>query len=659
VAPRSSPPKLPSDPIIAAFVALVADAPVVGFIKDVDGRYVYANRYLRATVFDRMKSGWLGATDAEIWPPDVAAVVHSSDQATLRGKSLQVFTQAMPVGDESHAFLVMKLPLVLTDGRVYLGGIGVDQTAGLLMGAERNLLASVVEEVGESVMIADLDSRITYVNAAFERATGYTRDEVLGQNARILNSGVQSRSFYEAMWGALRDRSLWASDFVNRRKDGSLFTEQVVISAIRDASAGITGYVAVKRDVTRERALEQRSARLARERVLIAETLRGLRTGDTPEDTAQAICRQVLGLSGVAAAQLFVFEVDGRAVTIGFAIADQPDPPLQRLPSVPSRDLRSRAAQGPWIQSWAARPGDPYYEELKGLGAHLVASAPVRANDDLIGLLVIDALESADEATFAESLAALVEFADLAAALIARDVADRTEARRAKAQIREIIDSRAFEPVFQPIIDLKRDAIVGYEALTRFAGGASPVLLFGEAAAIGLGPDLEIATLTAAWAAAKALPGSAWLSLNVSPALIMSPKPLRGVLRGTKREIVFEVTEHAEIADYKAFRSAFADLGPSKALAVDDAGAGFASLRHILELRPAYVKLDRWLIAGLDSDEARQAMIVGLRHFARSTGCLLIAEGVETAAELSVLRTLEVDLAQGYVLGRPAPVDEL
>ena len=119
------------------------------------------------------------------------------------------------------------------------------------------------------------------------------------------------------------------------------------------------------------------------------------------------------------------------------------------------------------------------------------------------------------------------------------------------------------------------------------------------------------------------------------------------------------MTEHAEIADYKAFRAAFGDLGPRKALAVDDAGAGFASLRHILELRPAYVKLDRWLIAGLDSDEARQAMIVGLRHFARSTGCLLIAEGVETAGELSVLRKLEVDLAQGYVLGRPAPIDEL
>ena len=113
---------------------------------------------------------------------------------------------------------------------------------------------------------------------------------------------------------------------------------------------------------------------------------------------------------------------------------------------------------------------------------------------------------------------------------------------------------------------------------------------------------------------------------------------------------------HQRIGDYEAFRASFGKLRPKMELAVDDAGAGFASLRHILELRPAYVKLDRSLIAGLESDEARQAMIVGLRHFARSVGCRLVAEGIETEAELAVLRSLEIELAQGFLLGRPLPV---
>jgi EAL domain-containing protein (putative c-di-GMP-specific phosphodiesterase class I) len=118
------------------------------------------------------------------------------------------------------------------------------------------------------------------------------------------------------------------------------------------------------------------------------------------------------------------------------------------------------------------------------------------------------------------------------------------------------------------------------------------------------------------------------------------------------------VTEHTAITDYPAFRAAMAALGPNVEFAVDDAGTGFASLRHIVELRPAFVKLDRSLIAGIESDDARQAMIVGLCHFASVTGCRLIVEGIETDSELSVLRGLAIELGQGYLLGRPLPAAE-
>ena len=102
-----------------------------------------------------------------------------------------------------------------------------------------------------------------------------------------------------------------------------------------------------------------------------------------------------------------------------------------------------------------------------------------------------------------------------------------------------------------------------------------------------------------------------------------------------------------------------ASLGPNVEFAVDDAGVGFASLRHILELQPAFVKLDRWLVTGLDADEARKAMIVGLAHFARSTGCRLIAEGIETDREFAALRSLNIHMGQGYLLGRPAEISAI
>jgi len=114
-------------------------------------------------------------------------------------------------------------------------------------------------------------------------------------------------------------------DLVNRRKDGSLFTEEAIISPISDASGAITSYVAVQRDVTNERALMDRSTQLARQRALIAGTIRGLRPGDTPEATAQAICRQVVTLAGIEAAQLLLFGLDGHTSPIGFVITGRPD----------------------------------------------------------------------------------------------------------------------------------------------------------------------------------------------------------------------------------------------------------------------------------------------------------------------------------------------
>jgi PAS domain S-box-containing protein len=645
---------------VDAFVALVEDAPLTAFVKDPAGVYLYANRYLRTALADQVGTEWTGRTDDDIWPPATAALVRRNDALALRSGTVQLFTQPMPIGGTPHTYLVMKFPLIASDGSVNLGGIGIDQTERLTIATERDNLATVVEQVAESVIIADLDARITYVNAAFERVTGYSRDEVMGQNPRIISSGVQPQAFYQAMWAALTSGVPWVADFINRRKDGTLFTEEAVISPIRDASGAMTSYVAVKRDVTRERALEARSAQLVRERALIAETIRAIQAVDTPEATAQAICQQVIRWSGINAAELFIFELDGRATPIGFVIAGKPDPPLLRLPYERSQHLRTRASEGPWIEPWVPRRWHPYNDLLTALGRHhLVAYAPMRSAGELIGILVINADESVDERTLAESMPGLVEFADLAAAIVGRDVAERTEVGQARESIRRIIANSAFSPVFQPIVDLEGASILGYEALTRFADGIAPEVMFAEAAAAGLGLELEIATLKAALAAAADLPSSAFLSLNVSPGMIIAGRRLKRLINRAGRRIVLEVTEHAEIADYDVFRAALAALRPRTELAVDDAGAGFASLRHILELRPTYVKLDRSLLAGVEADEARQAMIVGLRHFARSVDCQLIAEGIETEAELAVLRSLDIGLGQGYLIGRPERVQEL
>ncbi len=117
---------------------------------------------------------------------------------------------------------------------------------------------------------------------------------------------------------------------------------------------------------------------------------------------------------------------------------------------------------------------------------------------------------------------------------------------------------------------------------------------------------------------------------------------------------MLELTEHDPVDDYALLRTALEGLGEGTRLSVDDAGSGYASLQHILALRPAYVKLNIAFVSGLHDDPARQAMVAGLRHFATQTGSELIAEGVETADERLALDQLAVRLGQGYLLGRPA-----
>jgi PAS domain S-box-containing protein len=529
------------------------------------------------------------------------------------------------------------------------------RAAGAAAEADRRRLAIAIEQSPESVVITDASGRIEYVNPSFERVTGYTAAEAIGQNPRMLQSGLQNPAFYEAMWRTLTDRRPWVGDFVNRRRDGSLFTEEAVVSPVHDAVGSLVGYVAVKRDVTTERSAQVSEQLRARERGDIAQALAAMHPQATPEETADAVCHQIVLLPEASVAAILAFDLDRRATPLGAAAAD--GRAMGRLPLGGARaaHLRERATEGPWVESWSGDHRQPRSHEFHALGIRALAYAPIRIDQAVVGLLEVGSAGPDAPDRLTERLPALVEFASIASAVLGPAISSRAQLGRSRERIQAIIDRGAFHPVFQPIVDLTSLAVVGHEALTRFDDGTPPETQFGAASAVGLGVDLEVATLLAALAAADAQPASRWLSVNVSPTLVLAGDLLRSLVSGHRGRLVLEVTEHAVIGDYAAFREAVRVLGPGVQVAVDDAGAGFASLRHIIELRPDIVKVDRSLVAGIDADPARQALLAGLRHFADSQACSLIAEGVETMAELATLVTLGVRTGQGYLLGRPAP----
>jgi len=139
----------------------------------------------------------------------------------------------------------------------------------------------------------------------------------------------------------------------------------------------------------------------------------------------------------------------------------------------------------------------------------------------------------------------------------------------------------------------------------------------------------------------------------VSPGQLLANGDLAAELAGTDRAIVLEITEHERIADYRSVTEHVRRLPVSPQLSVDDTGSGFASLRHVLELAPRFIKLDQAWIRGINGDPSRQALISGLVHFANRTSADLVAEGIEEPAELETVRTLGVSYAQGFLLGRP------
>ncbi len=418
----------------------------------------------------------------------------------------------------------------------------------------------------------------------------------------------------------------------------------------------------------RNQAARDQRRRAADGRMIIAQALGRLDQGATPGRTAEAICQDAAHLPGVDAAGLLHFNASGTAIPSAVATADQRSPRLPvaaALPPLRTRDLRARAAGGAFVERLDpdAEPEASvrhHLEQLRRDGIRAMAHAPIVVAGRMTGILSVARGGRTDAEALVdltEALPSLTDLAAVAAALLGLTRQRPRPTAQSRREVEAILEHHTFHPVFQPVVTVADRVRIGHEALTRFDGGAAPDQVFASAAGVGLDQALELACLRAAVAAAAGLePPGAWLSLNVSPDLLVAaPAELAEVVAAAGRPVVLELTEHVVIDGYGPVREALAQLGPAVRLAVDDAGSGFASLRHILELQPAFIKLDISLVRDLHRDPARQAMIAGLDAFARRTGCALIAEGVESGLELDELRALGVPYAQGFLLGRPLP----
>ncbi len=293
------------------------------------------------------------------------------------------------------------------------------------------------------------------------------------------------------------------------------------------------------------------------------------------------------------------------------------------------------------------------------IGAHI--SIPVKLTDGrTYGMFC--ALSRAPQRDLNErDLETMHVFADLVAGQVNDEIEAEMNERAQVEHIREVIDRRDFRIVYQPIWDFRQSLPIGFEALCRFAPEPyrTPDIWFRGAASVGLDTELELKVIGQAVRALPELPDNAYLSFNVSPRTVLEGDLGDRLADVALDRLVLEVTEHAPVDDYDVLRDALVE--PRRRglrLAIDDAGAGFASLHHIVQLDPDIIKIDMSLTRDVDTDAARRALTAALIYFGRETGATILAEGIETESELETLGALGVHLGQGYLLGRPASLDE-
>lgn len=565
--------------------------------------------------------------------------------------------------ERSHRVEIRTTPRLAADGTLE-GYLVVVRDVTSLREAEGHLarLAPVVEHALDFIIVTDRDGRIESVNPAFERLTGYPAEEVLGRTvSSVLGSRVESREAERSLDGARRRGDVWTGNVAGRRKDGSLLAVGLSLAPIRNAAGELIGTVEIGRDRSRELEVEAEHERESQIRTVLAQ---GLGNGNpapgaTLEQAAQAICDAlvVLPFIDMAAIEAFTHADDVEILALA-ATAGEPPIAGTTLDPATAAIVRERSAGGPWAHLVASDPAAAGILVTVEPGLRAIAYGPIVRGGQALGALVIGTVDDRVAPMLVEQQPGVASFSATAGALLAEGLQTRRRKDALREEIRATLASGAFRPVFQPIVDLETREIVGYEALTRFDSGQRADLCFADAWSVDLGVELELATLACAVAVGSRLPAGRWLDLNISPRLLADPRRVADVLHAADRPLVLEITEHDKIEDYPAVREAVRALGKDVRIAVDDAGAGVANFGHIIELHPDFVKLDLGLVRRVNANMGRQAMVVGMRHFSRSAGCRLVAEGVETVAEARTLDELGVEFGQGFLFGGPEPVEK-
>ncbi|MDD5329227.1 MAG: EAL domain-containing protein [Sulfuricella sp.] len=670
-------------------LTLINAMPDIICFKDGEGRWLEANDF-DLKLFQLEGVDYRGKKDSELaayqdFHRETFLACEASDEAAWRAGGASQEEQTISRPDALPlVFDVVKVPLFHEDGRRKgLVVVGRDITERKQAEARQRLAARVLETTGEAILVTDAEANIVAVNPAFSRITGYTEAEVLGKNPRMFNSGRHDKAFFHGMWHALLTRGEWAGEIWNRRKNGEIFPEWLTASAVRNAAGELTQFVAVFADLSEIRRAQETAEHLSWRDPLTGLANRALFLRQLQQTLADAQREERFADVLLLDLDRFKDINEARGLAIGDALLVavagrlrqtlQADDVLARLDSdefavLLPRLQADREAAGHKALAVAERLRAALLDaiELEGESIHLNVSIGIALFPESPRETASDVLRQADLAMHqakAEGGGRAVFFE----AAMGETVRDRY---RLEQELRLAIDTGQLRTFLQPQVDAGGRQ-VGAEALVRWQHPVRGLVPPGVFIPLAESSDLIVALdrwmlaeVCRLLARLDAEGRTLRISVNISPRhfqkndFVAEIQRLLAASGADPNHLVLEVTEGLVIgnfADVVAKMTALTALGIH--FSMDDFGTGYSSLAYLKRLPIHELKIDKSFIQDAPTDPNDGALVETILAVAKHLHLQVVAEGVETRAQAEFLNARGEVIHQGYLFGRPVPVE--